>query len=130
MLESLKQEVCKANLDLRAAQHGASAPELDLWSDVAFHAQQAVEKAYKAFLTSRDVPHRKTHSLEELGRQCAGLDSTLTDLVNSAAPLTEYAWKFRYPGESENANREEALLALEIAVTVVHHIAGQIGFPP
>jgi hypothetical protein len=65
----------------------------------------------KAFLASRAVPFRKTHNLVELGRQCAALDPTLTDFARQAAPLTQYAWKFRYPGETH----EEAEEALETA---------------
>jgi len=38
----------------------------------AFHAQQAAEKSLKAFLYWHEVPFRKTHELEELGR--AGLE--------------------------------------------------------
>jgi hypothetical protein len=45
----------------------------------------------KAFLAWHDVPVRKTHSLEELGRLCVALDSTLGSLADEAAPLTEYA---------------------------------------
>jgi len=30
-------------------------------------------------------------------------------------PLTEYAWRFRYPGEPEAPTRDEAEEALEIA---------------
>jgi hypothetical protein len=77
----------KAELDLRAAAHEISAPEEGLWGDVMFHAQQAAEKAMKAFLAWHDVPVRKIHNLEELGRQCVGLDATLGTLADRAAPL-------------------------------------------
>ena len=30
-------------------------------------------------------------------------------------PLSEYAWKFRYPGEADEPEREEAELALAAA---------------
>lgn len=105
----------KAELDLRAAEHDISAAGQGLWGDVVFHAQQAAEKAMKAFLAWHDVPFRKTHNLEELGRQCTAFDATLQTLVDRAAPLTEYAWKFRYPGEAEVPPSEEAEEALAIA---------------
>jgi hypothetical protein len=38
-----------------------------LLEDIVFHAQQAVEKCFKAFLAWNGVAFRKTHSLEELG---------------------------------------------------------------
>ena len=80
-----------------------------------FHCQQAVEEALKAFLTWHDQPFRKTHDLVEVGTQCAALDPSLEDLLRRAAPLTEYAWKFRYPGNAEEPTQTEAEEALELA---------------
>jgi HEPN domain-containing protein len=105
----------KAALDLRAATHEISAPAEALWGDVMFHAQQAAEKGMKAFLVSRDVPFRKTHNLEELGQRCAELDLTLVAFVDETVPLTDYAWRFRYPGETHEPSHEEAEEALETA---------------
>jgi HEPN domain-containing protein len=86
--------LAKAQLDLRSAEHAlAAAPPLR--EDVVFHCQQAVEKAMKGRLAFHDVPFRKTHSLEELGRQCVAVDPGLQPLADQAAPLTEYAWRFR-----------------------------------
>jgi HEPN domain-containing protein len=104
----------KAALDLHAAEHDliASPP---LLADAVFHCQQAVEKSLKAFLMWHNIPFRKTHSLEELGEQCLDLDQTMKTLIDRAVPLTEYAWKFRYPGEPEEPSREEAQEAMEIA---------------
>ncbi|MFQ5891073.1 MAG: HEPN domain-containing protein [Gemmatimonadota bacterium] len=100
--------------DLRAAEHEfrATPPLLD---DIVFHCQQAAEKVLKGFLTWHDRPFRKTHSLEELGEQCLEMDPTLRALIDRAVPLTEYAWKFRYPGEPEEPSRQEAEEALAIA---------------
>jgi hypothetical protein len=39
----------------------------------------------------------------------------LDPLLRRAAPLTEYAWKFRYPGDPEEATAEEAAGALATA---------------
>ena len=69
----------------------------------------------KGRLAFHDVPFRKTHSLEELGRQCVAVDPGLQPLVDQAAPLTEYAWRFRYPGEAESPSGEEAKEALQVA---------------
>lgn len=113
-LQDVRAWLSKAELDLKAAAHEVSAPGEALWGDVMFHAQQAAEKAMKAFLAWHDVPFRKTHNLEELGRQCVALDATLAAIADQAAPLTEYAWKFRYPGEPDEpqpAEAEEALVA-------------------
>jgi len=70
------------------------------------------------------VPFRKTHSLEELGEQCLDVDSTLRALIDCAAPLTEYAWKFRYPGDPEEPSFDETKEALQIAREVYEAVLG------
>ncbi len=111
----------KAALDLLAAEHEMGHPGGGLWSDVTFHAQRAAEKSFKAFLAWHDVPFRRTHSLEELGSECVAIDSALAGVADQAAPLTEYAWKYRYPGNGEEATPAEAEQALAIARRV--HVA-------
>lgn len=109
--------LARAAEDLAAGEHGmrASPP---FAGDAAFHAQQAAEKALKAFLTWHDEPFRKTHNLTELGGSCVRLDPTLEPTVRPASRLTEYAWKFRYPGEAQNPLAEEARGALAAARAV------------
>jgi len=107
----------KAARDLQAAGLGLhTAPPL--LEDVVFHSQQAVEKVMKGFLTWHDQPFRKTHSLEEIGEQCIRINAGLRPCVDQAVPLTEYAWKFRYPGEYEPLTPEEAQETLVIARTI------------
>ena len=101
----------------------AEEPFLD---DAVYHCQQAIEKVMKAFLTWYDIPFRKTHSLEELGRQCVAIDQTLQILVDQAAPLSEYAWKFRYPGEEELPTQAETKAALAITQAVIDAITGRL----
>lgn len=97
LVADTKAWFAKAANDVRAAEHEFTAVP-PLLGDIVFHCQQAVEKAVKGFLTWHDRPFRKTHSLEELGEQCLEIDSTLKSLVDRVVPLTEYAWKSRYPG--------------------------------
>jgi len=125
-LQDVRAWLSKAELDLRAASHEISAPAQGLWGDVMFHAQQAAEKAMKAFLAWHDVPFRKTHNLEELGGQFVAVDSTLGPLTAQAAPLTEYAWKFRYPGESDEPRAQEAEEALAAARGVYEAIMTRV----
>jgi HEPN domain-containing protein len=123
--EDTRAWLAKASMDLRAAQHdfGASPP---LYEVVLFHCQQAAEKSLKAFLAWHDHPFRKTHSLEELGRPCCEIDSSLTDVITRALPLTEYAWKFRYPGEPDTPTRDEAEVAMALAREVYGAIATRL----
>jgi len=111
----------RAAMDLRAAEHERNA-DPPITSDMVFHAQQLAEKAMKAFLTWHDQPFRKTHSLVELGGQCVDVDLGLEPLLRRAAPLSEYAWKFRYPGDPEEPALEEAEGALAIASEVYRGI--------
>jgi HEPN domain-containing protein len=117
--------LAKARTDLRSAEHALAASP-PLAEDVAFHAQQAAEKAMKALLTWHDVPFRKTHSREELGQQCVAVEPTPLALVDQAAPLTEYAWRFRYPGEDAPPTPEEVDGALQTARAVVAAVSERL----
>jgi HEPN domain-containing protein len=115
----------KSANDLRAAKApiDSSPPLLD---EAVFHCQQAAEKALKDFLAWHERPFRKTHNLEEIGEQCLVLDPTLHEIVDQAAPLTEYAWRFRYPGAPEGIDAEEAGEALRAARMVHDAIVSRI----
>jgi HEPN domain-containing protein len=104
----------KASEDLRAATFELTAVP-PLTTDIVFHAQQTVEKAIKGFLSWHDRPFRKTHNLVELGEAATTVDPTLEPLLRRAAPLTEYAWRFRYPGDPGAPSAEEARGALDTA---------------
>lgn len=108
----------RAQEDLRGAEIDlAAAPPL--LGDATFHCQQAVEKAIKGFLTWHDEVFRKTHDLVELGGQCVGIEPALEPILRRAAPLTEYAWRYRYPGEPFAPSDAEVHGALAIARDVV-----------
>lgn len=117
----------KAAQDLGAATHELTA-EPPFLADIVFHAQQAAEKSFKGFLAWHSTPFRKTHNLEEIGEQCLRLDPTLKGVVDRAVPLTEYAWKFRYPGDPDEPTRDEAVQALALAREVVDAILTRL--PP
>jgi HEPN domain-containing protein len=115
----------KSANDLRSAETlaRASPPLLD---EAVFHCQQAAEKALKGFLTFHSVPFRKTHNLEEIGEQCVDVDATLRELIDEAAPLTEYAWKFRYPGDPEGIDDDEVAQALNTARRVFGEVVARL----
>lgn len=96
-VEDTRAWLGKARMDLEAGRFESTNPIL--FPDVLFHAQQATEKALKAFLAWHDVPFRKTHDLGALGVEVGRIDQSLGKIVDRAVPLTEYAWKFRYPGD-------------------------------
>jgi len=114
-------------MDLKAA-----ADELTALSPftAVFHAQQAAEKAMKRFLSWHDVPFRKAPDLAEIGHQCAGVDRSLESLLMRAAALTQYAWKFRYPGEPEEPLRQEAEFSIALAREVFDAIVSLLPQEP
>jgi HEPN domain-containing protein len=117
----------KAGKDLAAADYEMLAVP-PFAEDILFHAQQAAEKSLKAFLSWHRIPFRKTHNLVELGEACCQIDRSLEPLLRRAAPLTEYAWKFRYPGDPEEATAAEASGALATARGVFEAILSHL--PP
>lgn len=124
-VEDTRSWLAKAMYDLESAHH-AMKRKRPLTADAVFHCQQAAEKAMKAFLTWHDVPFRKTHVLEEIGLPCVQLDASLQLPIQAASPLTEYAWRFRYPGDPAAPPPEEARLALRLAEAVVQVILDRV----
>jgi len=118
LISETRSWAVKAADDFRAAEHDLTASP-PLLADAVFHCQQAIEKILKAFLTWNGQAFRKVHDLGEIGQQCVKLDSGLEPLLREAAPLTEYAWKFRYPGEYEEPAPEEAKSAIETTRNVL-----------
>lgn len=121
--------LAKALMDLRAAEQLLRAAP-PLLGGVVFHSQQAAEKALKAFLTWHGRPFRKTHDLAEIGGLCVAIDATLNTPVRRAAVLSEFAWRFRYPGAPRPLGPAEAAEALGLAravyAAVVARLPGEV----
>ncbi|CAN5183995.1 hypothetical protein BH20ACT20_BH20ACT20_08770 [soil metagenome] len=123
----------RARHDLQAASTLLEGKE-PLPDVAAFHAQQAAEKSLKAFLYWHDLPFRKTHELDELGRAAVAIDSGLEEPVDSAVDLTPFAWRFRYPGEpmtpsvAEIADATARAAALHAAV--LQRLPAEVGRGP
>ena len=117
----------KANDDIRAAGVDLAA-DPPLTGDAAFHAQQAIEKSLKGFLSWHDVPFGKTHNLNVLSEACAKVDQSLELLMREAGPLTEYSWLFRYPGAVDSPEPKEVLAAAAISKRVYEAILNRL--PP
>ncbi len=125
LVDETRTWLVKAANDLRAVDALREA-EPPLFGDMVFHCQQATEKALKGFLTWHSRPFGKTHNLEEIGEQCLKLDATLKEVVGRATPLTDYAWKFRYPGQADEPSREETEEALTTARQVCEAVLARL----
>lgn len=86
-----------------------------LKEQICFHAQQAVEKAFKSVLLFNKIDFPFTHDLEELLTTFynSGI-SVPTDLVEVGA-LTPYAVETRYPGCWEEISDDDLNEALTLA---------------
>ena len=90
-----------------------------------YHAQQAVEKALKAFLVHSDVDFPFTHDIRRLVESCRTVDCHLADDLLPAIDLTQFATRFRYPGEEQPAIAE-AVEWLALARRSYEIVSGRI----
>lgn len=63
----------------------------------------------KALLVHREQAFRKTHNLTELGSAVARIEPSLAELMRTASLMTEFAWRFRYPGDQATVSHADAL---------------------
>jgi HEPN domain-containing protein len=68
-----------------------------LLGTASYHAQQAAEKALKAFLVAREQPLIRTHDVGVLVARCENIDDSFAPFTAAAARLTPYAVMHRYP---------------------------------
>jgi len=123
--------VCSANEWLRRARSdlalaGTKPVDPILCNDLCFHAQQAVEKAIKAVLVSRQIIFPRTHLLELLLNL---LPPSLPSIpgYGSLADLSVYAVIARYPGDYEDTTDAEWQHAVRQATAVVRWAETVIG---
>lgn len=95
---------------------------------VGFHAQQAVEKALKATIASRDLEFPFTHDLGVLMQLCEDAGLALPADLSEADRLTPYAAAVRYglgdPGAvATHAALRWATLAIEWADTELRSVS-------
>lgn len=97
---------------------------------VAFHAQQAAEKALKGFLVAHGQPIERTHSLIRLIEDCETVDPLMQQFAFTAQTLTPYATEFRYPGRRSDPPDAEAQSAVQLASAVVSYVRARLSSPP
>ena len=115
--ELVQQWLSRARMDLNTAQ-AALAFQRPEPAAACFHCQQAVEKSLKAFLVFQAVEFEWSHRIEYLVNLCVEQDKTFEQIRNSAAPLSDYAVRFRYPAEEADPSPEQAKEALDVAQKV------------
>lgn len=118
-----------AREDLRLAQFGIESDPPILGISL-YHAQQAAEKALKAFLVSRGEPYPLTHNVTELARPVIALDESLRTVIEPGLALTGFATLFRYPGAPEEPSVEESRDWLDIAQRICRAVEDRIASAP
>jgi len=96
------------------------------WSIVAFHAQQATEKALKAVLVARRIAFPRTHDLIWLLERCLATGEPLAALRPRIALLEPYAVLVRYPGQDVEPDEQAGRAAAEAAHAVVDAITARL----
>ncbi len=87
-----------------------------------FHAQQGAEKSMKALLVAHDRPYPLTHSLAVLLDLCSQVDEDFDPIARPCVWLTQFAVRFRYPGDVEEPSvgiAREGLSAAQAVHTAV-----------
>jgi HEPN domain-containing protein len=128
LVEEARGWLLKASDDLEVAERALTGGR-PLPVHAAFNAQQAAEKAEKAFLTWHRHPFLKTHDLAILGQDCTAIDPSLGALAIAANPISRYAVESRYPGFDQPtiAEAQEAItLAREIYDAVLVRLPKEV----
>ena len=89
-----------------------------------FHAQQAVEKAVKAWLSLLGVGYPKTHDLETLISMAEESGGDLPGPLGELVDLTDFAVQYRYEAFEdlgEDIDRQDLAARVEELVRFVEH---------
>jgi HEPN domain-containing protein len=103
----------KAEGDFATASREMRARKSPNYDAACFHAQQCVEKYFKALLQENAIPFGKTHHLISLLELIIGVEPSIEILRPHLQSLNSYSVSVRYPGES--ADKTMAREALRIA---------------
>ncbi|MGH8576920.1 MAG: HEPN domain-containing protein [Gammaproteobacteria bacterium] len=117
----------KAHSDLAAARRilAGDGP----YDTACFHAQQAMEKTFKALLAHLGQPIPRTHDLEELAVLCRQLRSLPELPLEDLADASDYAVLVRYDIEiwpSQEETREVLTLAQRVLTLIQRHLPPKI----
>lgn len=116
-----KKWIDKAREDLRWTESNLRG---EIWHGACFTAQQAAEKALKAYILSRGREHKKIHSLVALLEDCKKFDVSFENIREKCATLTVYYAPVRYPdiAEFSDITNEKAQEAYQFAKEVVEFV--------
>ncbi len=115
----------KSNDNLKAAKLLLQGRQV--FDVVAFHAQQCVEKALKAFLLFKEGILSEGHSLPKLVQKCIIFDPGFKEYEDRLHILNSFYIETRYPAEEElNVKEEDAEGAIETANNILEYVCKKI----
>jgi len=100
----------------------------EVWYGACFTAQQAAEKALKAYLIKQGNDIKKIHDLGALIEECIKLDTSFEELREGSIILTAYYVQSRYPDIAEfiDFTEEKAKEAYILAEKIVKFVADKL----
>ncbi len=112
MNELVREWVRKAEADSRTTERESRVTDGPNWDAVCFHAQQAIEKYFKALLQEQGIPFPRIHDLSILAKPLFPSYPEWETRRDSLERLSLFAVQLRYPGEA--ASEQDAKEALVI----------------
>jgi len=114
-LAEAERWLAQAQYELNAARHSA---EGGFYAVACFYAQQAAEKALKAYLYTRGERRVVGHSVQEVAQRCAMDNESFREMLPRIKKLDRFYIQTRYPNglpggvPAESFDQEDADLAL------------------
>ncbi|MSQ14934.1 MAG: HEPN domain-containing protein [Dehalococcoidia bacterium] len=121
-----RQWLTRAVDDLSWTQANISS---EIWYGACFTAQQAAEKALKAYIASQGKSVIRTHDLNALLQECVEADTIFEQFRRECATLTDYYVTTRYPDIAQYVDFTEykAKEAFGFAERIVMFVREQLG---
>jgi HEPN domain-containing protein len=119
----VRRWIAKAENDLRAAKHILTITDECPFDTACFHAQQCVERYFKAVLVRHAIDFPRSHDLDMLLSLLPASVSAGIDLPRVLG-LNRYSVEARYPGDWDEFDRPEAEEAVAIAREVATNLRG------
>jgi HEPN domain-containing protein len=90
-----------------------------------FHAQQAVEKALKAWISLAGVEYKKTHNLDDLFQLLESHGHHIPDEFSDILFLTDFAVTFRYDTIDDFDEELDRESIIQTVTEIIEHVSKQ-----
>jgi HEPN domain-containing protein len=125
MNQEISAWVSKAEEDWRTMCRESKVTDEPSLNAVCFHAQQCVEKYFKARLRFAEIPFSKTHDLLILFEEIILVEPRWEMLRSGLGDLSAYAVALRYPGL--DATHDQVTQSVEFCNTVRKLVRPSLG---